>query len=161
MVDFIPEHPPNRVVYMLATKCPEALFDSLEDRKVSRWRLDDMAKLPGHIHIPCAVSITLVTMNLMRFMSCNRFETYGWDCCYLDGQHHASTQPEPEGKLPFEIQDAETGQVMHTFEVCGSWVAELNDSCIQAHNYKAMGYELIVHGPGAVGALLRAKKLIA
>lgn len=160
VLNFLPDIPPAHVDYLLATKCPPELFERLKYRNVWAWRLDDTQSAPGKVHIPCAVSITLVTMNLLRFMGYHRFEMYGWDCCYLDGQHHATEQPEPEGRMPFEIHD-ETGATLHSFDINGSWAAELSDACVQAHNYQAMGYEIVVHGPGAVGALLRAKKLIA
>ena len=161
VIDFLPPSPPPCVEYLLATKCPESLFEKLEHRNVWTWRLDDMNRTPGKLHVTCAVSITLVTQNLARMMGFHRFEMYGWDCCYLDGEHHASAQPKPEGEMPFEIQDEQTGDVLHRFDIVPAWAAELNDACIQAHNFKAMGYEINVHGPGAVGALLRAKKLIA
>jgi hypothetical protein len=163
VLNFLPENPNPRINYLLATKCPESLFDKLiaADCFVRAWRLDDMDRSLGKLHVMSAVSITLVTQNLMRLMGFHRFEMYGWDCCYIDGQHHASDQPEPEMPIDFRIADEETDATMHEFRITGAWAAELNDAVTQAHNFSAMGYELIVHGPGAVGALLRAKKLIA
>lgn len=158
---FVSGELPKTTIYLLATKCPEALFDRLSGHDVRTWRLDDMALNPGKLHVTCAVSITLVTMSLMRFMGYHRFEMFGWDCCYLDGEHHASTQPEPENQLDFSIEDEHSHEELHRFKITGSWAAELNDAVIQAHNFQAMGYEIAVHGPGAVATLLRAKKLIA
>ncbi len=170
VLNFLAEPLPRETIYLLATKCPESLFERLRSHDVRTWRLDDMAKSFEKVHITCAVSITLVTMSLMRFMGYHKFEMFGWDCCYLDGQHHASAQPEPEQPIPFVIEDWSNEMIVGryygtvkdiVFDVCGSWVAELHDACVQAHNYQAMGYEIAVHGPGAVATLLRAKKLIA
>jgi hypothetical protein len=172
VLDFIPYPAPTETRYLLATKCPESLFERLRNHDVWAWRLDDMNRTKDKLHVTCAVSITLVTQNLLRFMGYHRFETYGWDCCYLDGEHHATPQPKPIGEMPFEIVDDsragvaanyQSGRpfVRHSFQIAPQWAAELGDACVHAHNFQSMGYEIIVHGPGAVGALLRAKKLIA
>ena len=158
--DFLPEHPPEHTLYCLATKCPESLFERLSNRWVHVWRLDDMLHEPGKLHVPTAVSITLVTQSLMRFRGFHRFEMYGWDCCYLNDRHHASDQPDVAGQQPIEIQDAE-GNILHSFQSIGSWSVELRDALLQTSLMKAMGYDVVVNGPGAVAALLRAHKLIA
>ena len=106
--------------------------------------------VPDQLAVTCAVSVTLVTQSLMRFMGYHQFEMFGWDCCYLDGEHHASKQPRPIGCLPFVIEDEATETELHRFEVCPSWAAELHDACVQTHNLTAMGYKVNVHGPGAV-----------
>lgn len=161
-IDFIPENPPALTDYYIATKCPEALFDRLDKHFVRPWRLGEPdPHAHGKFHVPTAVSITLVTMNLMRFLGYHRFETYGWDCCYLENKHHATHQPEPEGRIPLELRDQQTQEVIFTCETTPQWVAELNDACLHAHNYNAMGYEIVVHGPGLVGRILRDKGLVA
>ena len=161
VLDFLPPKLPVDTTYLVATKCPERLFDALGSFDVRPWRLDDMATTPDQLAVTCAVSVTLVTQSLMRFMGFHQFEMFGWDCCYLDDQHHASKQPRPIGCLPFVIQDEATEAELHRFEVCPSWAAELHDACVQTHNLTAMGYKVNVHGPGAVATLLRAKRLIA
>ena len=172
VTDFVPIDAPSETTYLLATKCPDSLFQQLRTHRVRTWRLDDLDVQPGSFAMPTAVSITLVTMNLARMMGFHRFEVYGWDCCYLDGEHHASAQPEPEQPIDFTIEhhgpDAvaalyQSHQALYDrhFKVCGAWIAELNDARIQANNYRVMGYTLNVHGPGAVASLLRANGLIA
>lgn len=154
---------PTTTKYLLATKCPESLFDYLLSRNldVQQWRIDDFAfREPGKLHVPCAVSITMVAQSLMRFRGYHRFEHYGWDCCYVDGKHHASEQPEPDqgNNLDFSIQ-TEDGTILYTWPTNGSWVAELHDAGIQAHNLAVQGYKLVVHGTHAVARLLSIKGL--
>lgn len=157
---FVPDDPPRDVIYLLASKCHPALFDRLKDRDVRIWRLDDFSREKGALHVPCAVSITLVTQGLFRFLGFHRFEMYGWDCCYLDGEHHATGQPHTdEFDQTVELRN-ETGELMRAFRTTGSWMAELQDASIQAANFAAMGYEMVVHGDGAVGAILRGRGLI-
>ena len=153
---------PRETTYLLATKCPQSLFDHIQSRslRIETWRLDDMVLEPGKLHCPSAVSISLVAQSLMRFKGYHRFEHYGWDCCYVDGKHHANTQPEPDQlqDLEFIIQD-EQGQTLGTFPTNGSWLAELHDAAIQAFNLKVLGYQLVVHGTNAVASLLKLKGL--
>jgi hypothetical protein len=157
---FLPKTPPKETTYLLASKCCEALFERLRGLKVEVWRMDDV-RVGERLHVPCAVSISLVAQSLMRMRGFHRFEMYGWDCCYGPaGEHHASRQPAPTAdKMTFEIQNQD-GSVHASFLTNGSWLAELHDATIQTFNLKTMGYEVIVHGPGAVATLLRARGLI-
>lgn len=163
VLDFIPDHPNPATIYLVATKCPDALFDRLQIAgcDVRAWRLDDIGEPNGKFRIPTSVSITIVTQTLMRMMGYHRFEVYGWDCCYLDGEHHADPDSVEHYQLfDLHLRDEATGEICYTFQTAGPWMAELQDAAIQAHNLKGTGYELIVHGPGAVATLLRAKGLI-
>lgn len=178
--DFIPDDPPEHTVYLIAKKCPESLFARLQDRDVRAWHIDDYPLGETRfcrLTVPSAVSITLVTQSLFRMIGYNRFEHYGWDCCFVGDEHHAVPQADVGDKITFTIEQEEelirgwdeTGfnythrdaAPIAEFLTTGSWLAELNDACIQAHNLQAMGYVLKVHGPGAVGALLRARRLIS
>ena len=157
--DFIPPGEPWATVYLLATKCPESLFERLKHRNVETWRLDELGAPADKLRVPCAVSITLVAQSLMRYRGFTRFEHYGWDCCYVDGEHHASRQPEPTAEqMPFAIQ-TEDGTELYRCDLNGSWLAELRDAGLQAYNLTVMGHEIVVHGSHAVAQLLRVKGL--
>lgn len=155
---FLPDEPPEGVIYLLASKVHPDVFERLKGRDVRIWRIDDHHRFDGKLFAPCAVSVTLVAQSLFRFMGFHRFEMHGWDCCYLGDKHHASDQQAPlaEHNCKLEIQDGGS----KFFDTTGSWMAELNDAAIQTHNLVTMGYEVAVHGPGAVGAVLRAKRLL-
>jgi len=163
VADFLPDDPPSAMTYLLASKVHPSVFDKLKGRDVRIWRLDDFEPAPaGKVAIPCAVSITLVTQALFRALGYHRFEMYGWDCCYsADGEHHASAQPAPlaEHNQPVELR-REDGEVVAKFETTGSWMAEARDAAISAGNFKALGLEMVVHGPGMIGAILRGRGLI-
>lgn len=161
VADFLPPEPPMDVIYLVASKCHPAVFERLRGRDVRIWRIDDYDVPEGRLAVPCAVSITLVAQSLFRFMGYHRFEMYGWDCCYLDGEHHATPQdigPEDFTK-PIILQDA-AGSTVAEFMTRGPWVAELNDAIIQTQNLRTMGYQVAVHGPGLIGRVLRGRGLI-
>lgn len=162
VADFLPDNPPRDVTYLLASKVHPSVFRKLKGRDVRLWRLDDHCPPPeGKLAVPCAVSITLVTQMLFRALGFHRFEMYGWDCCYLDGKHHASDQPAPlaEHNQPVHLRN-QSGETLAEFATTGSWMAEAADAAISAANFKAMGLMWVVHGPGLVGAILRGRGLI-
>lgn len=156
VADFLPDKPPTGVVYLLASKCHPKVFDKLKGNDVRIWHIQepDQPKPPG-LAIPTAASITLVTQSLFRFLGYHRFEMYGWDCCFLEDQAHATPQPIEikEQTLYIDIAD-------QRFHTTPAWLAELKDACVQTRNLAVMGYQVQVHGPGAVGALLRDQGLI-
>ena len=98
---------------------------------------------------------------LFRLRGFTTFEMYGWDCCFLDGEHHASKQdaPLPEHCQPVELRRASDNSVIERFETTGGWMAETEDAATQAGNFRAMGLEMIIHGPGMVGAVLKGRGL--
>jgi hypothetical protein len=160
VADFLPADPPRKVTYLVASKCHEAVFAKLRGRDVRIWRLDDFGRESGRLYVPCAVSITLVAQGLFRLLGYHRFEMYGWDGCYIDGRDHASAQPHsPEHDQRVSLVNA-AGDIVQTYSTTGSWMAEAHDAAIQAANFRAMGLEMVVHGPGMIGAILRGRGLI-
>ena len=123
------------------------------------WRIDELDAPQDKLRCPTAVSISLVAQSLMRYKGFTRFEHYGWDACYMDGKHHANDQPDVGGVVQtFTIQD-EAGKVFYSVETSAPWLAELHDAKLQAFNLHTMGYEIVVHGTGAVANLLKITNL--
>jgi hypothetical protein len=156
VADFLTD-PPEETTYLVASKCHPKVFDRLKDRNLQLWRVDDFTPKPTVV-IPTAVSITLTAQSLMRLKGYNSFEHYGWDCCYIDGQHHVAAQKGPEDVIPLDIRDENDNLINH-FETSGAWLAEINDAYTQIRMLRRLGYRVRIHGPGAVGATLRAKGL--
>lgn len=161
VTDFLPDDAPKATTYLVANKCPASLFDKLARLNLATeiWRISDY-RSGDKLHVPTASTVTLTAQALMRFKGFHRFEHYGWDCCYIDENAHAISQIEPDAqRMQFEIQN-EDGSLVGSFPTNSSWIAELHDSIIQTYNVTVMGYEVAVHGPGAVRAVLKAKKLL-
>lgn len=154
--------PPPGTTYLLANKSPPALFDKLLSKglNVRIWRIDELIPTIGLLRVPTAVSVTLVAQSLLRLMGFHDFQMHGWDCCRLDGEHHATLQPDAGERIDYEMQNPD-GSLAHSFELTGAWLAELSDAQKQAYNMRVMGYSMDVHGSGAVAATLKGAGLIA
>lgn len=161
VADFIPNDPCETTTHLLASKCPPVLFDKLAGYQTEIWRLDDdFSPMPGKLRANCAVSISLVAQSLMRLRGFHRFEHYGWDCCYgPNGEHHANVQPAPDAELTDFTIETTDGVALYTCHTNTSWLAELHDAGIQAFNLHTMGYQVVVHGTGAMAHLLKVKGL--
>jgi hypothetical protein len=161
VADFLPDDPPRAMTYLLASKVHPSVFDKLKGRDVRIWRLDDFEPAPASkVAIPCAVSITLVTQALFHALGYHRLEMYGWDCCFLNGEHHATPQDQGAPETMAVDLLTEDGKSLATFQTTGTWAAEITDAATMAHNLVTMGCEIVVHGPGMVGAVLRGRGVI-
>lgn len=172
VADFLTEAPAE-TIYLVASRCHPKVFERLKGRLVRVWRLDDERRAhysdcsthsaPAYQSGACdcgglpsvqhAISVTLCAQNLLRLMGFGRVECWGWDGCNLDGRTYADgAQGVPA------LRNLKVGS--QDFATTSEWMAEMRDAEIQARNWKAMGYQLAVHGPGAMGAVLRARGLI-
>lgn len=133
---------PDETVYLVASKCHPAVFDRLKGRDVRLWHIEDV---PGRRNVPTASTVTLCAIALMRRLGWRRFETWGWDACFLDGMDHASAQP--IGKI--NLVTVTIGD--KAFHTTPAWAVEAQDAWRQL----AMAdYEVDVRGPGLVAEML-------
>jgi hypothetical protein len=88
IAEFLPENPPMDTVYFVASKCHPKVFEKLKGRDVRLWHLMDHPAV-NRSRIALASSVTLSGSWLMHRLGYTDFEYYGWDGCFLDGEHHA------------------------------------------------------------------------
>lgn len=162
VADFIPDIPPKFTTYLVGSKCHPSVFARLKDRTVRLWHVSDHEATKDHRPIPTASSVTLTALSLMRrVLGFRRFETWGWDGCYLGGLHHATQAPrEPqEADITLMIGSTmdETGKPSGgvPFATSHTWALEAQDAVLQMHR---ADYEVVIHGEGMIGALLRSLK---
>jgi hypothetical protein len=92
VADFIPDNPPKKTVYLVASKCHPDVFDKLKGCPVVVWHVSDQP-VPGMARVPVEPSITLSASWLLhRMAGITDFVYWGWDGCYMDGRHHASIE---------------------------------------------------------------------
>lgn len=95
VADFL-DYAPSGTTYLVASKCHPKVFEKLQGKKVIVWHVNDECtweQTEPFDPISSAVSITICALELGERLGFSRFETWGWDGCYIDGRDHASSQP--------------------------------------------------------------------
>ena len=150
----------------MASKLHPAVFHMAMDMglNIQLWHSADEETqdlLVGKERVPTAVSVTLSAMELMVGAGFDWVETWGWDGCLLDGEHHAVDQCHVAEEISFTVgADLSMGLIVggETFRTTGTWVNEARDACALL---ETCGYDVKVHGPGMIGAVLRSRGLQA
>lgn len=136
--------PPRGTSYLVASKCDRRVFDALRLRSVSLWHVDDCDAVPWGV--PCATSITLVAISLMRRMGYRDFRVWGWDGCYLDGKDHAVPQDHKGDDVTINVNG-------RPFQTTTTWAAEAQDAVNQL---AGADYRVQIEGDGMIKAIVGA-----
>lgn len=146
VADFLSESP-EETTYLVASRCHPSVFEALKNRKVILWHADDSEGDEGFssLPVPAICSITITCFEVMSRLGFRRFETWGWDGCYLDGKAHATDQG--------------TGGSFKTVNVGEKSFSTTTNWCLEAqaaYRYLQMlPRDITVHGPGMIGEILR------
>jgi hypothetical protein len=143
MASFL-QAPPEETTYLVASKCHPAVFEALKHRRVLVWHVSDCLDVPDPI--PCAVSITIVSLLLMERLGFRAFDTWGWDGCYMDGLDHAAPQRHAGDNITVHVGDRE-------FATTTTWALEAQDAI---HALVDFEHPICIHGGGMVGEILAA-----
>lgn len=147
LADLLPDNPPEDTLYYVASKCHPAVFEKLKDRQVCLWHLCDHPA-PGRVRQALACSVTISASWLMHRLGFTDFEYWGWDGCFVDGQHHAGASDWPDVPVMHmnyggKIQN---GEVLggRTFATTRSWAAEAKgaDQFFQLAEYFDIGIKI-------------------
>ena len=143
LADFL-KRAPQSTTYLVASKCHPSVFEALKGRRVILWHVDDLATwdlVQDRDAISTAVSVTICAFEVMERLGFSRFETWGWDGCYIDGRDHAS----PQAHRAIDIENDVGGKV---FQTTTTWALEAQD----AWN-KLRGANIDIRGGGMIGAI--------
>jgi hypothetical protein len=147
VADFLTD-PPQETIYLVASKCHPLVFDMLPDRDVRLWHVRDV-EIPGQVRAPLCSSITMCSMWEMRqAFGFTDLHVWGWDGCYLDGEHHAGNERVPNATdVTIEFPGG------RTFETTHSWAMEADfaQQLFQLFDYFDIG--LTIHGNGMMAAM--------
>lgn len=149
VADLLPADPPKNTIYFVASQCHPAVFDKLKGRDVRLWHVEHPDE-QFRDAVPSAVSVTLMAMQLMARLGYRRFETWGWDGCYLDGRDHAA----PQARDPSLVEDIRIRVGDEVFETTTSWAAEAQDACALL---ALADFKVTIHGGGMIGAIVKAR----
>lgn len=154
----------EKTKHFIASQCDPAVFDSLSDRDVTIWHSPiptpkgarDKAWDQGkqlyrdyyfsdrnYVLVPGGVTCTAKTVMLSYWLGFRRIHMFGFDSCWLDGEHHAYAQPENTDKnIRFYVGD----QVFN----CAGWMAHQADSFFKMVPNLPKDLNLRVYGDGLI-----------
>lgn len=148
LADFLPDDPPVSTVYLVASKCHPSVFEKLQGRQVVVWHVSDEATWPlvqSRNPVLAWVSITLCSFELMARLGWRRFEVWGWDGSYINGQDHAISQPHRADDIEVDLN----GQ---KFATTTTWALEAQTATVALAGFP---FKIHVHGDGFMPAMLR------
>ena len=119
-----------------------ALKQTLDDYYLSRWE--------GVIG-----GTTVLTRGLMllRMLGYLRFDIFGADSCWVNGQHHAFAQEENEADTRYHVRvDGPDGE-SRVFE-CAGWHIKQAEDFLQTVKINGHHFLLNVHGDGLLAYML-------
>lgn len=139
---------PYDTTYLVASKCHPSVFERLAGYNVILWHVGESAtrSLFDHhdIVIPASSSITSTSFELMTHLGFRRFETWGWDGCYMDGQGHAIPQEEAPSRIEITVHD-------RVYETSPVWALECDDI---ANRLVGFPFPIHIHGDGFFADML-------
>lgn len=151
VASLLPDHPPERTIYFVASKCHPAVFDKLKGRDVRVWHLADQP-VEGRQRVALCSSVTLSATWLMVRLGFNDFDYYGWDGCFIDGKDHAANgNPDMAPTVHINyggvVKDGEiVGGI--TFPTTRTWAAESKGAEQLFQLAKYFGIGINIHGAG-------------
>ncbi len=147
---------PMETTYLVASKCHPRVFEALKGRNVLLWHINEEAgdyfPLVAHRNpVMVAPTITLCAFGIGELLGFSRFQTWGWDACYMGGLNHAAPQEHnTNGNCDLEVGP-------RTFRTTAAWMHEAGQA---SDIIEAWPRDLIVHGDGMIGAILRFHGLL-
>ena len=153
VADFLPDTLSPETLYLPASKCDPKVFAKLEGLNKRIWDVADYVTTGRPVY--CASSITSCSIGLMVQRGWTRFEVWGWDCCFLDGRHHAHEQ-QGVGVETIEIEcDG------RRFVTTRTWLAEALDVANKLKPvFDYMGLEIVLKGDGFLKHFLNGSSAV-
>lgn len=155
--DVFVQHPDAGVRYWISATCHPAVFAALRRNAVTLW-FPDMDGMLGVVRdvkdkpvvlVGGGATVGLKALCLGYLMGYRRFEMFGVDSCYADGQNHAYPQPLNDGEKTIDVRVGE-----RTF-TCAPWMAK------QAYEFQywvrklvGLGCDMTVHGDGLLAHIM-------
>lgn len=160
--------------YLLASQCHPAVFEAVADR-ANVWLWHAVAAREGPVAaaldayylqrwtpIPGGTTVAMRALILLRTLGFLRFDLFGIDSCWLDGQHHAFEQPENAGdrQVRCTVAPSDRPDLARDF-VCAPWHCQQLDDFLHTVRLRGQDFQLRVHGRGLLAYVLEAAALSA
>ncbi len=158
-----------RCNYLLASQCAPETWAAVQGRS-NVWifhaasgtdnelkRLLDAYYLDQWFGVGGGVTVASRAISLLRTLGYLRFDLFGVDSCWMDGQHHAFPQIENERDrrvgVTVELLDGSGQQKTFT---CSPWHVKQFEDFLQIIRINGHHFQLNVHGEGMLAYALRA-----
>lgn len=161
-----PEVPGCR--YYLASQCHPDVWAAVAGREhVAIWHSVDATGPRADIldayylkqwqGISGGTTVVTRAIGLLRTLGYLRFDLFGVDSCWLEGQHHAFDQPENEAdrRMPFTVHPTGEPDKARTFW-CAPWHVKQFEDFLQFIRMAGQHFALSVHGDGLIAYAMQA-----
>ena len=107
-------------------------------------------------------TVTSRAIGLLRALGFLRFDLFGVDSCYLDGQHHAYDQPENARDTRVTVEAAPSGHddMARRFE-CAPWHLKQLEDFLRFIKFNGDKFLLNVHGDGLLAHALQTNAAVS
>lgn len=159
------DNPQPQTKYFIASQCDPVVFDALEsfetfiwhapipretgDPRANVWRegrkfyRDYYLSDKNYLIVPGGVTVTAKTVMLAYWLGFRNIHIFGFDSCWMDGEHHAYEQPENRDKsVRFKLGER--------WFNCAPWMAHQADSFFKLVVNLPDNLNLVVHGDGLI-----------
>jgi hypothetical protein len=162
-----------RCHYLLASQCHPDTWDRVDGREhVWIWHAISPADRDG---VRCAeqelldayylkrwqgiaggTTVMMRALLLLRILGYLRIDLFGCDSCFMDGQHHAYSQPENDSdkRLQVMVTPTDRPEQARVFTVA-PWMIQQADDFLATIRGNGKHFLLNVHGDGLLAYLLR------
>lgn len=163
---FVDPPVPN-CLYYICSHCAPEVFDAVEGRRVGIWhdasggdavtQALDAYYLGQWMSVPGGTTVGTRAIALMRTVGFLRFDIFGMDSCWLQGQHHAYDQPENRDDKRFRVtvSPKDAPEKARVFE-CAPWHVKQAEDLIAFMRVNQDKFLLRLHGAGMLAYMLES-----
>lgn len=152
--------------YLLASQCHPVTFDAVRGRNVWIWHAIgpenalreelDQFYLKAWTGVAGGTTVIMRAIALLRILGFLRFDLFGVDSCFLDGQHHAYPQTENDDRPhPWRVKWPDYPERAREF-LCSGWHLKQLEDFLQMVRINGHQFLIHVHGDGLLAYALRA-----
>lgn len=156
--------------YLLASQCHPATFEAVHGRDVWIWHAIgpentlreelDRFYLKAWTGITGGTTVIMRAIALLRTLGFLRFDLFGVDSCFLQGQHHAYPQTEnQDGCHPARVYPSGHPELAKVF-LCAPWHLKQLEDFLQMIRINGHQFLLRVHGDGLLATVLKDTAIV-
>lgn len=152
--------------YMLASQCHPRAFDLCRGRNVLMWHalsggppeadmINEYYLGENNVHpILAGTTVAVRAICLLRMLGFVSFVIFGFDSCWLDGEHHAYQQAENDEPCYDVWLTVKDQPELNKQFVCSAWQMKQADDFQRLVHSQGNMFRLDVRGPGLIANML-------